>query len=211
MLDDVEARRLIASILKQAHDDYTKETCPGWCTYIDDCSHRDYDYRMQCDAKKFVKSAWCASLCDGVDIDPDQFRDKLYDKKMTQITARKAEEEIRNYKRLKYELEKLKRDIIYESPTPQEGHSSSIGRPVESAVSKIFADRRIKTLEQTISAIDVVISRCSVNEKQFVEMYYWSRKYTIDGVAIKMDYGVSTVKRWKKKIIRELALELGYI
>ena len=208
MLDDVGARRLIAAILQQAHDDYTKDKCPGWCVYINECADRD---RNQCEAKKFIKTAWFASLCDGVDVEPDKIRDKLYDKKLTQTTARKVEEEIRSYSRLKYELVKLKRDIILESPVPQEGHSSAVGKPVESAVSKIFADRRIKTLEQTISAIDVVISRCSDHEKQFVEMYYWSRQYTIDGVAIKMDYGVSTVKRWKKKIIRELALELGYI
>lgn len=207
-MDNEGARRLITAILREAHDDYTKDTCPGWCIYINECAHRDRD---QCEAKKFIETAWFASLCDGIDIEPEKVRDKLYDKKMTQTTARKVEEEIRSYSRLKYELDRIKREIIFQSPVVQEGSSNAISRPVESAVSKIFADRRIRTLEQTIAAIDSMLVRCSDDEKEFIKMYYWSRQYTLEGVAIKMDRGQATLKRWKKKIIRELALELGYI
>lgn len=51
MIDDAGAKRLIASILKQA---------------LDDCGKRD-------DAKDFIHSDWCASLCEGLNINHEKY------------------------------------------------------------------------------------------------------------------------------------------
>ena len=65
--------QLIASILKQAHEDYTKdESCPEWCQFKDTCKEQKMD-NMRCDARKFIHSAWCATLCEGINIDQEDY------------------------------------------------------------------------------------------------------------------------------------------
>ena len=72
-MDEVGARRLIAAILKKAQEDYAEdESCPEWCQFKDDCADKKVD-RSKCDAKTFIHSAWCAALCDGLEIDHEKY------------------------------------------------------------------------------------------------------------------------------------------
>ena len=63
IIDDAGARALMASVLKQALDDYSNDKgCPAWCSFAENCKHHGVDAK-HCDAKAFIHSAWCASLC----------------------------------------------------------------------------------------------------------------------------------------------------
>jgi len=83
-LDDAGARRLVAAILKQAHDDYISPKAK----------------RNHYDAKKFINSAWCETLCEGIDIEHDEYI------RACKKTIKLTEEEIRrkHYEKLKREL-----------------------------------------------------------------------------------------------------------
>ena len=71
IMDDAGARGI--DRIKQAHEDYTKdESCPEWCQFKDTCKEQKMD-NMRCDARKFIHSAWCATLCEGINIDQEDY------------------------------------------------------------------------------------------------------------------------------------------
>ena len=66
-MDDQGIKSLIAAVLKQAFEDYQNPNrCPGWCP-MEDCTKRQVD-KYTCEVLKFIRSAWCSALCDGIDI-----------------------------------------------------------------------------------------------------------------------------------------------
>ena len=61
-MDDIGARRLMAGILKKACEDYAGDKgCPEWCSFKDSCKLNRIDAE-HCDAKRFIHTAWCATL-----------------------------------------------------------------------------------------------------------------------------------------------------
>ena len=99
IIDDNGARRLIASILKKACEDYTSDKlCPEWCSFKDTCELKQVDDE-HCDAKRFIHSAWCATLCDSLDIDHEEYVAVCIKKhRLSKNTLKYVEQEIRQYK-----------------------------------------------------------------------------------------------------------------
>lgn len=211
-MDNDGARRLMAAILKQANDDYSqKNVCPTWCEYINECDNIVKNSRTDCDVKQFIKSAWCATLCDGLNVSHEEYKRAILHKRLNQDLIKYIESELRNYKQTCAELEQLKRDIIYETPEQQEGHSSAPGDPTQNKVAKILLDRRIKRYSEITSAIQTTYDKCDKQKKELIELKYWQNRYTDAGIADRMCIGTSTLKRWKKAIVLSIAIELGYL
>ena len=62
-MDDNGARSLIAAILKQAYTDYTSsDACPEFCEYKASCEKNKKPTTEYYSAKKFIRSAWCATM-----------------------------------------------------------------------------------------------------------------------------------------------------
>ncbi len=210
-IDDVAARRLIASILKQAVDDCTnKKGCPEWCLYKDSCTERKND-ADHCDARRFIHSAWCATLCDGMNIDHDEYVAVCIKKhRLSKNTFKYVEQEIRQYKNSVKELNRLKNDIILEAPERQEGRSNAIGNSTASKAVKISMDKKILELERVKNAIEKTYRElCS--DKQSVMESYWQSRYTTAGLAYKLGVDERTIRRWKQYIVYSVAAELNYL
>ena len=76
IFDNNGAKRLIASILSTAHSDIKHDkSCINTCCYKGTCELYFEDAKSK-DAQKFIKTKWCETLCDGIDIDYDLFRSK---------------------------------------------------------------------------------------------------------------------------------------
>ena len=211
IIDDNGARRLIASILKKACEDYSSDNlCPEWCSLKDNCEQKQID-DGHCDAKRFIHSAWCATLCDSLDIDHEEYVAVCIKKhRLSKNTFKFVEQEIRQYKNNLKELNRLKNDIILEAPEKQEGRSNAIGNSTASKAIKISMDRKIVELERTQKAIETIYQRLC-HDKQAVMEEYWKSRYTTSGLADKLGVDERTVRRWKQYIVYSVAAELNYL
>jgi len=210
-MNDDGARRLMSAILKRAVDDYEhSDGCPEWCT-VEECKNKKIDHNF-CDAKKFIHSAWAATLCESLDLDHKKYVEVTMTKgKISKDTYRYIESELRHYKQTCKELESLKREIILETPEPQEGHSSTPGDPTGSKTAKILQDKRIRRLEGIVNAIRNVYEHCDESKKKLIEMKYWQNRYTDQGISYHLGVDDRTIRRWKQITIYAIAQELGYL
>lgn len=124
--------------------------------------------------------------------------------------------ELQNYHRTKREYEKLKQDIILESPKLVEVKTSEtniINREVEAKVLRIDKDARLRYLENLILAIDDTVHNLPKEKKDLVELKYWQkpRCLTVDGIARVLYCSKATVIRWNKEILEEIATKLGLV
>lgn len=210
-LDDVGARRLMASILKKACEDYAGDKgCPEWCAFKDSCnlSHVDAEH---CGAKRFIHTAWCATLCDGLNIDHEEYVVACIKKhRLSKNTFKYVEQEIRLYKNNLKELNRLKNDIIQETPEKQNGRSSSLGDSTAAKAVKLSMNRKISELEKSQQAIETVYHGLC-QDKQSVMEEYWQSRYTNAGLAYKLGVDERTIRRWKQHIVYLVAAELNYL
>ena len=211
-IDDNGARKLIASILKKACDDYaTNKGCPDWCSFKESCKDNKID-PAHCDAKNFIHSAWCASLCDGLNIDHDEYVAVCIKKhRLSKNTFKYVEQEIRQYKNNLKELNCLKNDIILETHEKQEGKSSSIGNTTADKAIKVSMDKKIIELEKTKKAIEKTYHRLSNDKKAIMEEYWQSRCTTSATLAYQIGVDERTIRRWKQYIVYSVAVELNYL
>jgi len=211
-IDDTGARRLIAAILKQAHEDY-KDTdeCPPWCIYSSECAERKIDKNF-CDAKKFIHSAWAAALCDAIDIEYAKYVEVAMDKcRLNKNTIDFLEGELRAYKATKRELEELRNKILQSSPVQQEGRNYSPGDSTGHKAIALLMDKKIKRHQRIVDAINFIYQRCETKKQTLMAEYYFERRYTQEGIAYKLGVDRSTIHRWKKQIIYALAVKLGFL
>ena len=210
-IDDTGARRLIASILKKACDDYAGDKgCPEWCSFKDTCKLKQFDAE-HCDAKHFIHSAWCATLCDALNVDHEEYVAVCIKKhRLSKNTFKYVEQEIRQYKNNLKELNRLKNEIIQEAPEKQNGRSSGLGDSTAAKAVKLSMDRKISELEKSQKAIATIYHRLC-QDKQSVMEEYWQSRYTNAGLAYKLGVDERTIRRWKQHIVYLVAAELNYL
>jgi RinA family phage transcriptional activator len=224
MIDDNGARALIASILKSAYDDYTKgKSCPEWCQFYNTCAEekknkggtvltpgRKVD-KNQCDAREFLHSAWCATLTEGLDLDHKEYIAVcIKNHRLSKNTYRYIEGQIRDYKKIKKEMENLKEDIINSSPISQEVRGTDTGDSTSSKAIKISLDKKISGMDKTVKAIEKVYNDLS-HDKKAVMTDIWERRYTDTGIADKIGVSERTVRYWRQNMIYQVAIELKYL
>lgn len=210
-MDDTSARALIAAILKQAYDDYTKcDDCPEWCKFKDSCSDAKKS-KEGCEVRDFVHSAWCAALTEGLNIDHGEYVQAcMKNHRLSKNTYRYVEGEIRHYKATKRELERLKDDIINASPVANEVRGSGIDDSTANKAIKISLNNKLAGMERRVKAIEKVYAGLS-KDKQVAIENIWTRKYTNIGLADIIGVNERTIKRWKQNIVYSVAIELKYL
>ena len=210
-LDDIGARRLMANILKKACEDYASDKgCPEWCAFKDSCNLSKAD-AQHCDAKRFIHSAWCATLCDALNVDHEEYVAVCIKKhRLSKNTFKYVEQEIRQYKNNLKELNRLKNEIIQEAPEKQNGRSSGLGDSTAAKAVKLSMNRKISELEKNQKAIETIYHRLC-QDKQSVMEEYWQSRYTNAGLAYKLGVDERTIRRWKQHIVYLVAAELNYL
>ena len=212
-MDNDGARKLIASILRQAHEDYVHTTsCPEWCTLYDTCENKNIDH-AHCDAKEFIHSAWCATLCDGVDKNVDNYINTAIQQcRLSKNTYKFVEGELRNYRFQAKALKEFKDNILYGTPVKQEGGKSNLpGDPTCSKTIAMLTDRRTQKLRESVEAIEEIYRQCDNRQRRLMDEYYFDNKYTTEGIAYRLDVDRRTINRWKQKIVYAVAIKLGYL
>jgi len=212
-IDDVGAKRLLATVLKQAYNDYTKapKNCLPTCEFYNTCTSGHNP--VFCDAKNFLHSAWCASMCDGLDVDHPKMVAKAVDTRMSREMFCYIEAELRGFKATLKEVEQLRRDIINDAPVFDDSgiRGTGLSNPTAAKATRLMTDRRLKRLESLVEAIQGVYNSCSQDKQRLIKLKYWDKKLTDEGITNDLCIEARTLRRWKKAIITAIAIELGYI
>ncbi len=124
------------------------------------------------------------------------------------------EAELRNYHQSKKDLEEIKNDIREEGKSISDSmgiRGSGTSNVVENKAIRLITNKRIKKLEETIRAIDVVTDELDENKYKLVELKYWKRPnlLTDAGIADQLSIGIATYYRWKEQILKLIGIEMG--
>lgn len=129
------------------------------------------------------------------------------------------EYELLHYAESKKLIEELRGDIIDSSPSPDLGMPGSPNRGNEGQTQKVYkllSNTAINRLERICGAIDNVVTRLIPVHKEFYDRYYI--KYNKENAETKrikicMDMFIEerTYRKYKNRILKDLARELGYL
>jgi RinA family phage transcriptional activator len=215
MTDD-DAKKLMAEILKRAYEDYINPP-------YDDVNQEDEKSdvyaekkRIFNDAKKFIHSAWCATLCDGIGVNTQAYIDKTIDRcRLTKNVTRFIVGELRAFEANKKVIDGVKDDIILAGAEQNEIRSTSPGNTTLSKViqidKKIYSDKQLRQTQSIVNAIQTVYNRLDKGKKELLDNCFFKQRYTIDGMAYKLNIDRATAYRWKISIVRDIAIKLGYL
>lgn len=126
------------------------------------------------------------------------------------------EAELRNYHQSKKDLEEIKNDIREEGKSISDSmgiRGSGTSNIVESKTIRLITNKRIKKLEETIRAIDVVIGELDEEKYRLIELKYWTRPKLLSdmGIAQELNIDRATLYRWIDGILLAIAIEMGLI
>jgi RinA family phage transcriptional activator len=92
------------------------------------------------------------------------------------------------------------------------GRSNLPGDPTGQKGTALTEDVRLRNLEQVTNGIEQVWQDLTDEKKLFVKLFYWTRpkKYTLEGVAMKLSISYPTAKRWRNEIVQKVAKRIGW-
>ena len=122
--------------------------------------------------------------------------------------------QLEHYRDNKMQLEEYKRDMI-PSPTPTYGgtggHGNEAHRSTEDVVERISSSAYIRNLEQTVKAIDYVISRLDSTDLDLVKLVYFRGEYTVEGAAQIVNLSRRAAYNHINSVLVAVAMELGLV
>lgn len=211
MLDDQGAKRLVAAVLKQAYEDYQNPNrCPDWCP-MTNCNKRQID-RYACDVLQFIKSAWCSTLCDAIDINAERYSQAVTDsRKINKQTFNYIEEILRFYKQTLSEYEMLHREILEGAPVPDVTgiRANTPSDPTQVKAAALVNNKRLNRLAVEVNAVKYVYEKLDKDKQRMLEMKYWRNQFTDRGIMEALCIDRATFYRWRKAIVYSIANELG--
>ncbi|QDR81368.1 hypothetical protein [Sporomusa termitida] len=125
------------------------------------------------------------------------------------------EAELKDYHQTKADLLETKDNLILQSPVADESgiRGTDTSRPTEAKVMQLITNKRIKRAEQTIRAIETVISALPEEKFRLIELKYWTRPQPLTdiGMAMQLNCSRATLYNWTDGILLALAKEMGLI
>ena len=122
--------------------------------------------------------------------------------------------QLEHYRDNKMQLEEYKRDMI-PSPTAKYGGMAGNGneahRSTEDIVERISSSAYIRNLEQTVKAIDYVISRLDSTDLDLVKLVYFRGEYTVEGAAQIVNLSRRAAYNHINGVLVAVAMELGLV
>lgn len=120
--------------------------------------------------------------------------------------------ELQHYEENKKELERLKTEIIEQSPAPADGQprGNTVGNPTEQKTMKLLTSAAILRIERNIRAIDKIYNQLNKEYKRFFDLCYIEQ---VGIVKTCNDIPISekTYHRWRDNITYSVGMELGLL
>jgi RinA family phage transcriptional activator len=136
---------------------------------------------------------------------------------MRKSTINYLESELIQYNSTQKRMDDLREEIQYPWQEHDEniggGQSNTISSTTERRATRLVTDRRLAHMERVSEAITNVYDNAQPVERDLMDLMYFDkpRKYTVDGVIDKLNVSRATFFRLKKRVLCNLADELGII
>lgn len=136
---------------------------------------------------------------------------------MRKSTINYLESELIQYNSTQKRMNDLREEIQYPWQEHDEniggGQSNTISSTTERRATRLVTDRRLAHMERVSEAITNVYDNAAQVERDLMDLMYFDkpRKYTVDGVIDRLNVSRATFFRLKKRVLCNLADELGII
>lgn len=139
-------------------------------------------------------------------------------KRLSKKQFQYVEEEVRNYHETKKQLEELRLNVItgaihqeYRDENIGGSSSGNISNQVEQRVTLLYMDNQIQRMNKVVRAIEKVLSKLSAEDKNLVQLRYWSKhKNTWEYIAKNSYMDRATAIRHRNFLIQEIAKNMGF-
>jgi RinA family phage transcriptional activator len=132
-----------------------------------------------------------------------------------QQNFRLIESELYYYKDTKKSLAEMEAAIIESSGHSDTGIRSGISNPTAQKAEKLLTSLEYIETKRRLEAIEYaveVFSRCHEPAKlRLIEMKYFERKYTDEGIINEINIHRATFYKWKREFIELIANKLGFV
>ncbi|MDG0819002.1 transcriptional regulator [Staphylococcus equorum] len=136
---------------------------------------------------------------------------------MRKSTINYLESELIQYNSTQKRMADLKEEIQY--PWQEQdtniggGKSNTITSTTEKQATRLITDKRLAHMHRVSAAITTVYEHAQPVERDLMDLLYFDkpRRYTVDGIICKLPISRATFFRLKKRILHNLADELGII
>lgn len=134
---------------------------------------------------------------------------------LTADKRNRIESDLRDYPEDKKQLEEIKEDMI-PSQISQYGHKEGSGfdsekRPTEDITIRIMSAPYIRFLSWKVEAISSVVDYLNETDRCIIDLMYWHRGLTPEGIAMKLNMDRTTVYYRLNNVLVEIARRLGYV
>ncbi|MBF7022496.1 DUF1492 domain-containing protein [Staphylococcus kloosii] len=136
---------------------------------------------------------------------------------MRKSTINYLESELIQYNSTQKRMNDLREEIQYPWQEHDEniggGQSNTISSTTERRATRLVTDKRLAHMERVSEAITNVYDNAAQVERDLMDLMYFDkpRKYTVDGVIDRLNVSRATFFRLKKRVLCNLADELGII
>lgn len=132
-----------------------------------------------------------------------------------QQNFRLIESELYFYKDTKKALQEMESAIIESSGHSETGIRSGISNPTGQKAEKLLTSLEYLETKRRVEAIEYAIGvfgRCHEPAKlRLIEMKYFERKYTDDGIISELNIHRGTFYKWKREFVELIANKLGFV
>lgn len=136
--------------------------------------------------------------------------------KLSRAAFKYIESELYSYHDTLKQIEKLRKQIIFESDFSDEniggGKSNIPGRPTERIATRLLTDKRLEKLEEMAEAIQYAYNALTEDHRKLIKTKYWSRKkLNWDDVAIQLNMHRNTAMKLRRDVVYLIAEKIGLI
>lgn len=134
---------------------------------------------------------------------------------MRKSTINYLEEELKQYNSTQKRMEGLREEIQYPWKETDSniggGQSNTISSTTERQATRLMTDKRLAHMRRVSEAITTVYDHAQPIERDIMDLLYFDkpRRYTVEGIICKLPISRRTFFRLKKRILCNLADELG--
>ncbi len=83
--------------------------------------------------------------------------------------------------------------------------------PTFATTVRLLSNKRLRQMELVYAAIGTVFEGLPPEKQEFIQMKYWSNKYSDSRIATELFVSVSTLYNWRNGILTAIAAEMGYL
>lgn len=135
--------------------------------------------------------------------------------KIDRAIFRHVEAELYNYYRTKKQIKRLREQIMFSSVDVIKGGANSVmtaSRPTEAIATRLVENRKLRNMEEIVSAIESVYEDLDDTQKKLVRLRYFERKpWNWSRIAMECHIHEQTAYKYRREIVKAIAEEVGWL